>query len=248
MAPSRALLAAVAMLATSALACDALLGLGAYSDVDASSDSGEAGAEDAGDASMDMTNPEVSPSPDGAGASDAADAADAADATDADAGDTSPIYDGAFDGLPPTAYWARWPMPNPDAAIAPGADAMLPNPMSYTGGGDASATVVDEVTNLTWRTAAVAATDYTTATTACQQLGPGWHVPTRIELVSLVDFTQIPTIDNATFPNTQLGPYWTASVVAVDAATPEYWIVDFSTGLTQQKQTASYVRCVLGGT
>jgi hypothetical protein len=243
MALSRALLVTLAMLATGALACDALLGLDAYSDVDGSTDSGEAASDDASDASMDMTTPDGGPV-----VADAADAGDAADVTDGDAGDAPPIFDGAFDGLPPTAYWARWPMPNPDAAIAPGADAMLPNPMSYAGGGDASATAVDRVTNLTWSTAASAASDYAAAVMKCQQMGPGWHVPTRIELVSLIDFTQIPTIDNATFPGTLPGTYWTASMVPVDAATPEYWVVDFSSGLTVQDQTASYVRCVQGGT
>jgi hypothetical protein len=240
MAPSRALLAAVAMLATSALACDALIGLDAYSDVDGSSESGQVDGDDTVDSPVDMTNPEVSPPPDGPEGSIGSDAGDAAD------GDAS-IYDGpVYDGLPLTAFWARWPMPNPDAAIAPGADAMLPNPMSYAGGGDAGPTVVDNVTHLTWRTMAAAATSSDEASMACQQLGTGWRVPTRIELVSLIDFTQQPTIDNATFPGTMQAAFWTASIVPVDASPPEYWVVDFGSGFTKQG-AATYVRCVQGG-
>ncbi len=234
MAPSRALLAIAGALAAGALACDALLGLDAYSKVDGGGDAGA--VEDAGDASTDMTTPD---------ASEEADALAAADA-DADAGETSTILDGSTDGLPLTAYWARWFMPNPDAAIAPGADAMLPHQMSYTGGGDASTTALDDVTNLTWSTAAVAAATYDAATKACQ-MGPGWHVPTRIELVSLIDFTQTPTIDQATFPGTPQAKFWTASIVPGDAATPQYWVVDFGSGFTQQAQSASYVRCVQEG-
>ena len=236
MAPSRALLVIVAALAAGALACDALIGLDAYSKVDGSADAGP--AEDAGDASMDTTTS------DGPEQADALDAADAH--ADADADETSAIFDASSDGLPLTAYWARWAMPNPDAAIAPGADAMLPNPMSYAGGGDASTTALDTVTNLKWSTAAVAAATYDAAIKACQ-MGPGWHVPTRIELVSLIDFTQRPTIDNATFPGTPQATFWTASRVPGDAGAPQYWVVDFGSGFTQQAPSAGYVRCVQEG-
>lgn len=244
MAPSRALLVAVAALATSALACDALLGLDAYSKVDAAASDAES---DTSDAAMDTTTPDASL---GGDALDASDGGDAADATEGDAGDTSIIFDGAVDALPPTLSWARWLMPNPDAAIAPGADAMLPNPMSYTGGGDASTTATDDVTHLIWSTATVAASKYGDATMACEQVGMGWHVPTRIQLVSLIDFTQpfgAPTIDPDVFPSTPVDLFWTSSQVPGDAATPVYWVVDFRTGLTQQSPTANYVRCVKEG-
>jgi hypothetical protein len=54
---------------------------------------------------------------------------------------------------PPTAHeiWAHWPMPNPDAAIAGGSDATLPNPMAYDTYGEAG-TLLDKVTRLTWQT------------------------------------------------------------------------------------------------
>jgi hypothetical protein len=79
-------------------------------------------------------------------------------------------------------------------------------------------------------------------------------VPTRIQLVSLIDFTQPagnPTVDGLTFPGVPTQRLWTSSMVpsAADAGA-QYWFVDFGTGLTvtasEQHMPANYVLCVKG--
>jgi hypothetical protein len=246
MGRSRVALALVAALAGCALACDALLGLGGYQEVNCL-DCGQGAAEggdDAADAPMETTS-----TPD---ASDASDAADVLDASDGDAGDTSPVFDGPIDGPPLTLLWARWSMPNPDASIAPtiSGSPSLPNPMAYDAGADAG-TALDVVTGLTWTRGSFQAATFDAAVTACAgQPGTGWHVPTRIQVVSLIDFTQpigVPKIDPVAFPSTPAARFWTSSQVPGDAATPLYWLVDFSTGLVQETTAASYVRCVKEG-
>lgn len=242
MVRSRALLAAVVALGASALACDALLGLGSYSEVACISDCGQGvvtpeGGDDA-DAGMD------------ASMADVVEGGLIPDASDGDAPDASLTFDGSVDGPPLTELWARWHMPNPDASSAPTIDGSpaLPHPMVYDGGADAG-TAFDLTTGLTWSTASASASDFAMASDACATMGSGWHVPTRIQLVSLIDFTQplgSPTIDSVTFPSTSKSQYWTSSQVPGDGAML-YWIVDFSTGLAQQSTSASYVRCVKGG-
>jgi hypothetical protein len=234
-------LAAVAALAACALACDALLGLGSYTEVDCRDCStGPEDGGDAADAPMDTSMLDVS------------DAADALDASDGDAGDGSPVFEGSVDGPALTELWARWPMPNPDASAAPTIDGSpsLPNPTAYDAGADAG-TAVDVTTGLTWSRASVPAGDFHTAVVACASLsGTGWHVPTRIQLVSLIDFTQPPgsaKIDPVAFPSTPSALFWTSSQVPGDAGTPLYWLVDFGTGLVQQTTAATDVRCVKEG-
>ena len=133
-----------------------------------------------------------------------------------------------------------FPMPNP-------ASTGLPTPASYTVNADD--TVTDNVTTLTWeRTvraviyppapsghASVPLNAYSQLEAArhCADLGPGWRLPTRLELVSLVDFTVNepgPTIDQAAFPDTPVDfPYWTSSP---DLGYSTAWSVDFSKGAT----------------
>lgn len=244
MARSRALLVAVVALGACALACDSLLGLGKYQEVDCVGDCGQGsgspeGGDDASEGGLDTWTPDV------------AEGGLTPDASDGDAPDTSPVSDGAIgDGPPLTELWARWHMPNPDASSAPGVDGAgpLPNPTAYIDGAVAS-TVFDVITGLTWSTTSSPATDFAHASGACAAMGTGWHVPTRIELVSLVDFTQpfgSPTIDPVAFPSTQTAKYWTSSQVPGDGSTI-YWTVDFSNGLAQQWPSASAVRCVKGG-
>jgi len=241
MAPSRVAFALVAVLAGCALACDALLGLGGYQEVDADSGSVVApeASDDASDAPMDSST-----------TLDASDAGDAFDASDGDGATVAP-FDGPIDGPPLTLLWAQWPMPNPDAASAPTIDGSppLPNPMAYDAGADAS-TALDLVTGLTWNRQAFQTSTFDAAAVQCATVGTGWHVPTRIQLVSLIDFTQPlgqATIDPVTFPSTPASTFWSSSQVPVDAATPLYWVVDFSTGLVRQTTAASYVLCVKEG-
>jgi hypothetical protein len=145
-------------------------------------------------------------------------------------------------------------MPNP--ASAPGD---LPNRASYTKNG-AAHTVTDNVTGLTWE----ANVDQTTylqdeAVRHCQSKGAGWRLPSRLELVSLVDFTVPspgPTISAAQFGSESVWSapmidndyrkFWTSSHAAFSTATG--WEVDFSTGSTHQTSSQNYykARCVSG--
>ena len=87
----------------------------------------------------------------------------------------------------------------PNALDAPGD---LPNRASYTRN-PAARTVTDNVTGLTWEAEVDPTTVYPQADAImhCQaKPGGGWRLPTRIELVSLVDFTIAkpgPTISTA---------------------------------------------------
>jgi hypothetical protein len=134
-------------------------------------------------------------------------------------------------------------MPNP-------ASTGLPNPQSYTANADG--TVTDNVTGLVWEDP-VEPTFYTQAqaTLHCAAKGGAWHLPTVLELVSLVDYTIAspgPTIDLNHFPNTRSYVFRTSSPrVGVSSSGPALvWTVDFSTGETtlDEEPTPREVRCV----
>jgi hypothetical protein len=236
---SRKALVAIALAGATLSACDALLGLDAYKNVACAFDCGVEAGGTLGEASPDDATFD---------ASAAAETGDASDAGVTDAGPdvVMPPGDSAFDGPSLTEVWAHWPMPNPDAAIAPGSDADLPNPMSYDAGeGGSSPTVYDNVTHLTWWRTPLTVGD-AGAQAACASLGgSGWHVPTRIELVSLIDFA-VPataaTIDSTAVPPVPADVFLTSSVVAGDGGL--LWVVDFSTGLTVQRKSAAVALCV----
>jgi len=141
-------------------------------------------------------------------------------------------------------------MPNP-------ASSGLPNPSSYTDNGDG--TVTDEVTKLIWQKSVTSSQAYTwcDAINYCATLtlaGRTWHLPTRIELLSIVDFTRTgPGANTTAFPGIPGGKYhWTASpwVVSQIATKPQYsWMVNFSDGLTSNaddRTALEYARCVSG--
>jgi hypothetical protein len=168
---------------------------------------------------------------------------DGGSATDADQADAGPMTCGFV-------------MPNP--FHAPGD---LPNRASYTKY-PASHTVMDNVTGLTWEAEVDPTTAYTQqdAIMHCQnKSGGGWRLPTRLELVSLVDFTVAqpgPTIapefgnDPAwtAVPdvNGDYRKFWTSGHAAFDPNTG--WEVDFSNGSTHQKLGTGFyrARCVSG--
>jgi hypothetical protein len=139
-------------------------------------------------------------------------------------------------------------MPNP-------ASTGLPHPSSYTDLGDG--TVKDNVTGLIWQKVVptTQAFNWADAQSYCATLtlaGRVWHLPTRIELLSIVDFTRTsPAIDTTAFPGTPGGKYhWTASpwVVSQIATKPQYsWIVNFFEGLTSNagdRTQLEFARCV----
>jgi hypothetical protein len=171
-------------------------------------------------------------------------------ATGPDGGAACPSLAGAADDAYP-----RWPMPNPAAAN-------LPNPFSYTDPGDG--TVVDNVTKLVWQKTVDKATQafaWADAPAYCAGLalpapgGSTWHVPTRIQALSLVDYTTLAAMDGPFVAAGQPpgGKYtWTSTpwVVSQIATKPQdAWMVNFGGGggLTSNAaaQTgAEYVRCV----
>ncbi len=257
-------------------ACDVLLGLNDFSVRDCKVErcDGSVPTEDGPDARDDADAGK--PAADGMTDSspEAADGASDGDASDAPGdGDADGIGDGPPDVAPPTVteIWVHWPMPNPDAAIAPDSDASLPNPMSYVTDHTAL-TVYDQVTLLTWEATPAAAATYADAETAClalaQTTSAPWRVPTRIELVSLIDFTRVPTFDVDAFPlpadaapGAAAGTYWTSSLAPspagpafppdADPTTSPHWAVSFADGTVATTATrgvsASWVRCVRGG-
>jgi hypothetical protein len=74
-----------------------------------------------------------------------------------------------------------------------------------------------------------------------------WRLPTRIELVSLVDYRrQEPSIDVEAFPETPSTWYWSSSVVAGESAVA--WYLSFMDGNTHEaaREMTYGVRCVRG--
>ena len=129
-------------------------------------------------------------------------------------------------------------MPNP-------ASAGLPNAASYADSGDG--TVTDKVTGLMWERFASAST-YKQADAAayCAGKGSGWRLPTRLELVSLVDFTVPspgPTINQA-FSGTPGTVFWTSSPVVGNPSS--MWGVFFDIGYTDFDDVSDLgrARCV----
>ncbi len=237
-ASRRTALVAATSVAGSLLGCDAVLGLQNFHEVPCAFDCG------AEDAELREAAGEAEAMADAGMDSAAAVDVDAADVVDADA----IVPDAGFDETGPTVTqrWARWPMPNPDAAIAPDSSTPLPNPMAYEAGAD-SGVVRDAVTGLFWERTDAPAMDFAGAQSHCDLSGPGWRVPTRIELVSLIDFTRSPTIDTTTFDAGRAAAYWTSSVVPNDAGPDAqvHWTVSFATGLVDNSGShADYVRCV----
>ncbi len=148
--------------------------------------------------------------------------------------------------------WAQWPMPNYDAGT-PTDNA----PMGY----DAVANgLQDKITKLVWRHPMPAGSDRASYAKARDLCSGEWRLPSRIELVTLLDLGQ-PTgakIDPAFKADsaTVQGVYWTFSEVR--SAFGEYgadgvrdhWVVDFGGGGLDKRDEngeEAAVRCVKGG-
>jgi hypothetical protein len=242
---SRALVTA-SLIAVSLTACDILLGLDQYRNVDCANDCLDAAPHaDAGDAGRDAGSVE-----DASDASVTPDARLDASEAQADVGfDAPPPPEGGYPVPPGHQIWAHWRMPNPDASAGtPDSSALLPNPMGYDAGADGGSQVAyDLVTGLSWWREGAAASSLADAWGYCAGRGPGWRVPTRIELISLVDFTRQPAIDLEVFTDTGTltEPYWSTSAVAGQDGT--YWTVSFVDGLASTSAPGAAVRCVSGG-
>jgi hypothetical protein len=254
-----AVLVGLGALACAFAGCEALIGLNDFTVRDCSNGACDAGGEaDSGaDASAESAAADGSRDA-GDGGSDASDAGDAPDEGSGDVvtGETGP------DVAPPTVteVWVHWFMPNPPSVP-------LPHPMSYAPD-DAGRTVFDQVTHLTWEASGAPAATYEAAELHCLALAQSsslaWRVPTRIEVVSLVDWTHVPMLDLDAFaydPDADtgeaMGTYWTSSLAAppgggplpLDASPTSWWhwTVSFATGAVVQQKSADWVRCVSGG-
>jgi hypothetical protein len=140
--------------------------------------------------------------------------------------------------------WAEWPMSNGPAEVAAGA----PNSETYTDNRDG--TITDSVTGLMWQKALTTGTfTQLQAVAFCPTLNLAghndWRLPSRIELVSIVDYGQSdPSIDTTYFPATPTAGFWSSSPVAGSPSSA--WVVVFSDGSTNIYDITSVrdVRCV----
>jgi hypothetical protein len=135
-------------------------------------------------------------------------------------------------------------MSNGPVDVAAGA----PNSEAYTDNGDQ--TVTDNVTGLMWQKAVPTGTYmWTQAVAYCQTVTLGahsdWRLPSRIELVSIVDAgLSDPSINGMHFPSTPTAYFWSSSPVA--SSTSGAWYVDFNSGNTSYNDMSDTydVRCV----
>ena len=101
--------------------------------------------------------------------------------------------------------------------------------------------VTDTSTKLTWRRCAeglkwdgktcagkLLKVKYGAAKAAAAGVGKGWRIPSREELVGLVDMTKKPRIDPMAFPATPSLPFWAAKQDSTDDLNA--WLVSFANG------------------
>jgi hypothetical protein len=126
------------------------------------------------------------------------------------------------------------------------------NPPSYTDNGNG--TITDNVTGLIWQKQDDATTrTWDDSNTYCSNNTPalpgtGWRLPTRMELLGIVNYGTSTPASNATyFPNTQSSYYWSSGIYATDAT--KAWSVYFGNGDSYKgysRTVSNYVRCVRG--
>lgn len=140
--------------------------------------------------------------------------------------------------------WPTWPIPNTNAG--------LPNPASYTA---LNGYVLDNVTGLSWQQPIDS--DNANCAEGCTQADAieycanlelagqcDWRLPTRIELVSIVDYNVSQPSINAVFAGTPADYFWTSSPFQPN--TESAWTVGFYDGYASVLSTsnAGHVRCV----
>ncbi len=109
----------------------------------------------------------------------------------------------------------------------------------------------DKITTRTWMHADFdGITTFEAARKKCEEQklqGAEWRLPSRIELVSLLDTSRTTgtQIDPSAFPGARRGTYWTASPVRPLTNPVTFWSVDFTEG-NVKIGAASFVRCVKG--
>ncbi len=87
--------------------------------------------------------------------------------------------------------------------------------------------VHDTITNLTWFRKPGSPDSHETAVDHCDVLPGDYRLPTRIELISLLDFRANSSvhIDRTAFPDVEATPYWTSSQYQPNGQ--NYWTVSF---------------------
>jgi hypothetical protein len=142
---------------------------------------------------------------------------------------------------PPLTY-PTWRMPSP-----PGVPSDVAASYAVT---DQTATEANS--KLTWQRTFTEKKTWRDAVAYCADLSLGgfddWRLPSRIELVSLVDFTRLPSIDQEAFPNTANDYFWSASPTSTRKNF--YFSLYFGAGLTAfgiPDSASAHVRCVRGG-
>jgi hypothetical protein len=170
------------------------------------------------------------------------DAAAGSDAAVADAAVADAAVDAAGCGMGDNGnVHAAWALPDPTT---------MGRPASQGYDTSSADVAVDRVTGLTWQRATAPGTyawAEAQAYCACLELGghDDWRLPTRIELVTIVDFTRsVPAIDGAAFPGTPSEWFWSSSRLADDAGFA--WYIYFESGFTNfiELETKYRVRCV----
>jgi len=156
---------------------------------------------------------------------------------------------------PPMPPDATPPPPPPGGGAACGftmpnaASTGLPNLATYVANADG--TVTDMTSGLIWEGGAGADSQMRPSADAyCRSKGDGWRLPTRLELVSLLDVAaplSFPAINWTYFPGTRPLGYWTSSDYA--GASGFVWTVSFLDGTTAHSLrvddgTEAPVRCV----
>ncbi len=157
------------------------------------------------------------------------------------------------DALDEATSWARWRIENPLPEIQVEAGASATSLATFVDA-SSSAAVIDQVTKLTWSTLPSVANTIEAAAAYCASLTPsGFRVPTRIELVTLLDttrnqapFIEAPFVQPLITANAAAGNLWTASYYRpIQGTGLTYWFVNVTTGEVYQSQgTQAGVICV----
>lgn len=140
--------------------------------------------------------------------------------------------------------WVAWKMPNPPDAETDANVALYDVPVEAGVDGGKILVVKDLVTNLQWMVTSGPQLALIDAQNFCTGLGNDFRLPTRIELLSLWDYTRSNPAFAPVFSGAG-GAYWTQSPGLPDKTTA--WIVDFGLqgGATRQKvENDALVRCV----
>ena len=123
-------------------------------------------------------------------------------------------------------------------------------PVAYTIG---TATVTDGITGLMWQREEAGAFGWDEARTFCTRLTleghSDWRLPTRIELVSIVDTSRFaPAINLTAFPSTT-ERFWTSTPSGLANLRGESRTVEFVRGVTRSSRQGNreHVRCVRAG-